>query len=705
MPDDEKLGEFREEYAGMLGMLEEDPKDSGFYNAQDIDKSYEMFRQLYVSHDNKVDVEEFARARIFDIFTNDWGKHQDNWKWAKYERDEGILYRPIPRDRDHVYSKWDGILPYIASREWAKGNVARFYEKIENVETFVWPARHLDRFLLTSMSYDEWMKLTDEFLQTIDDDIIKKAIRAMPEEIYSVDGREIEDNLISRRKYLRGAIEDYYLFLAKEVDVVGSNQSEYFDVVRKEDGSVDVTVYEMAKNSDKRGDKLLYQRSFNPEETNEIRLYGLDDKDVFNVIGDAKKSIKVRIISGDGKDLISDISNVRSLCKYTYVYDQKEKDIINKSKEVKVIDDADNFVYNYNRESWQMDRYLPLPIISYNADDGLGLGLGVQFTRHKFNKLDYHSKHNIRGKITTNGFYTLSTDHRWHRSLFGLDILAGGTYQNPGNRKFFYGFGNETVKNDLLYDFNYYLVRRESFEIYTGLAKNFLKKSEIDMKLFYDNNAAVSKDNISIFDDIDVLGENNLNIARISNTLDLDFLDNTTFPKYGTRILLSSNLGCIIKPELSENIYQVTSGSISGFTTTRSRVLPITLGLQIGGAISLGENIPFNESPSLGQNNNLKGYRINRFTGNNSLYANSEIRIKLSEIPNGFVPFEFGISGFYDYGRVFVDGEDSDKWHSGYGGGVYLLPYSQSFTLSASVGISEEENFLVLFTIGAFLNN
>jgi hypothetical protein len=45
--------------------------------------------------------------------------------------------------------------------------------------------------------------------------------------------------------------------------------------------------------------------------------------------------------------------------------------------------------------------------------------------------------------------------------------------------------------------------------------------------------------------------------------------------------------------------------------------------------------------------------------------------------------FQFGknetptVAGFIlgmDYGRVWLDGEDSDTWHIGYGGGLWMAP-------------------------------
>ena len=51
---------------------------------------------------------------------------------------------------------------------------------------------------------------------------------------------------------------------------------------------------------------------------------------------------------------------------------------------------------------------------------------------------------------------------------------------------------------------------------------------------------------------------------------------------------------------------------------------------------------------------------------------------------------EFGILAFNDVGRVWLEGEDSNQWHHGYGGGIWVSPFSIA-VLSASYERSEDE--------------
>jgi hypothetical protein len=48
---------------------------------------------------DRVDAREYLRARIIDIFLNDWDRHESSWKWAPMEADGPWI--PVP-DRDKV---------------------------------------------------------------------------------------------------------------------------------------------------------------------------------------------------------------------------------------------------------------------------------------------------------------------------------------------------------------------------------------------------------------------------------------------------------------------------------------------------------------------------------------------------------------------------------------------------------------------------
>ena len=77
------------------------------------------------------------------------------------------------------------------------------------------------------------------------------------------------------------------------------------------------------------------------------------------------------------------------------------------------------------------------------------------------------------------------------------------------------------------------------------------------------------------------------------------------------------------------------------------------------------------------------------------------MKLQLLNIVTPVVPVKFGLRGFYDIGRVYVENENSDKLHAGYGGGIYLIPLEKSFSLGFNMAFSEEEKGgLIVFEFG-----
>jgi hypothetical protein len=114
LPDDDKLGEYKEDFGGILGYIEEHPSEGeedepGFENAIDVKGTYKLFDYLAKKRNQQIDSEEFLKARLMDMLLGDWDRHMDQWRWAKYEESDGKIWKPIPRDRDQAFSKYDGL--------------------------------------------------------------------------------------------------------------------------------------------------------------------------------------------------------------------------------------------------------------------------------------------------------------------------------------------------------------------------------------------------------------------------------------------------------------------------------------------------------------------------------------------------------------------------------------------------------------------
>jgi hypothetical protein len=66
------------------------------------------------------------------------------------------------------------------------------------------------------------------------------------------------------------------------------------------------------------------------------------------------------------------------------------------------------------------------------------------------------------------------------------------------------------------------------------------------------------------------------------------------------------------------------------------------------------------------------------------------------------IPGPVGLTGFFDIGRVWLDGEKTRIWHPAYGAGVYFVPYNK-FMVTGSVGFSAKES-MFSFVLGTKIN-
>ena len=114
---------------------------------------------------------------------------------------------------------------------------------------------------------------------------------------------------------------------------------------------------------------------------------------------------------------------------------------------------------------------------------------------------------------------------------------------------------------------------------------------------------------------------------------------------------------------------------------------------RFGGAYNYGD-YEFFHSNLLGGHFNLRGYRKNRFAGDACVFQNSEMRIKLLNFRNPLFNGPVGLIGFNDIGRVWCDNESSDKWHNGYGGGIWVAPFKMA-ALSLTYNLSVEEKMMI----------
>ncbi|GAA4311169.1 metallophosphoesterase [Nibribacter koreensis] len=708
IPNDPRFGKYLKGFANTIGLFEERPDEdmshlASMGNAKNVVGSEKVLENIREDQNDQIDQMSLLRSRLFDFFIADWDRHDDQWRWAEFKKDgKGKVYKAIPRDRDQAFFVNQGVIPNIASRKWILPKVQGFDESLRDIEGFNFNNRYFDRSFLTGLERKDWIAMADSLTASLTDEAIDNAVRQLPASIYNISGQQLASTLKDRRAHIRKDAEDYYEFLAKEVDVVGTDQAEFFEVQRQQDGTTLVSVFKKDSASTQYNPKdRIYQRRFLANETDEVRLYGLGGNDHFVVRGRAEEAVKVRIIGGEGNDRAVDSSNVEGLRRLTYIYDTPDGISIDAGSE------ARNFTNRrptaeYDRKAFKYDYLGPLASLQFNRDDGFLLGAGVLLEKQGFQKYPFAMRHRLVGSyaFATQSFLADYAGH-FTRVRLGLDVKLNVNFKSPGFSDNFFGFSNESEYNPDI-DIEYYRYRSSQLYVNALMGKRIGEHASFFAgPAFQTVNVERSPERfLSTVSTTDKLyaGYNEPKSyagARIEYVL--DSRDVAALPAKGMHWIIGADLMKGTKTT-SQDFGRINS-ELSLYQTIRIP-FKLTLATRFGGGHTFGDDFEFFQGQHLDGLNTLRGYRRSRFTGQTAFYNNTEARLRLFSFTTYLFPATVGVFGFHDMGRVWVDGEKSKEWHTGYGGGVWFAPVNQ-VVISLGYTVSQEDK-LPLIKAGFF---
>ncbi|MFD1819716.1 Calcineurin-like phosphoesterase [Pseudarcicella hirudinis] len=690
IPEDTALGPYKRLFSNQLALFEERP-DDGFGGAKKTYSTIKVVGKLADDNHNVVDQKAVLRARLLDMLIGDWDRHDDQWRWGSFDqKGKGSVFRPIPRDRDQAFFINEGALPAIAARKWILPKIQGFNHKIRDVEGFNFNARYFDRSFLTKLSQNDWQEITRDFQFKITDAIIDSAVSRLPKP--DPHAKEIAEKLKQRRDDMLQYAEKQYEFLAKEVDILGSDKDEIIEVKRMPDGQTEVTVLDQNKSGE--AGRELYKRTFNPLFTKEIRVWGFDGEDRFRVYGEADKAIKLRLIGGKGADEFTDSSRIGGFRRKTLIYDKTKNTVLNLGSEARnLTSDKDPKINDYNREAFKYNRLAPLAAFAYNPDDGIFLGTGIQLTRQGFRKEPFASQHNLSGSFAfSTRAFNLYYAGTFVDVLGKTDLEIKATLQQSSMTNNFFGLSNESnyIKEKQI---DYYRVNYSNYETSVFL------KNNVGKTVFYygviQNGFEVKENTSRYINEFAPVGSevyNEKDYLGVRTGFTVDARDNKVFPTRGVYWDFSSTYQRGINA-LAKDSYANLRTDLAFYWSVK---LPatVTFATRFGGGVNFTD-FEFYQANSLGGLTNLRGFRRTRFSGKNSAYNNTEVRLKLFDIKSYLFPAHFGIVAFNDIGRVWNPGENSTKWHHGYGGGVWLAPFNMA-VISAMYSMSEEDKVPII---------
>ena len=681
IPKQPALGIHNDVFGGEVYLVEERPSqkwpDAAFFgNAEKFTSTYKLNLKREKNLKHRVDQKWLVRSRLFDMMIGDIDRHGDQWRWTVTETDKGYkLYRPIPRDRDNAYGSFDGLaFKLLRPYHPLVRQLSAFDEDPGNPKWSYYNARHFDHNFTNEMTLEDWKSEAKYIQENVTDDIIEEGLSFFSDQVYDINGDQVKTTLTNRRDNLQKIAEDFYLQLARKSIIQGSNKREYFEVIRKDDEHTEINMYACNKKGEKK--ERVYHRVFKTSETKEIFIYGLGGDDRFHISGIVKKGITLQIVGGAGKDEFVDESKVGGMRKKDNFFDTKKGNTLNLGSEGK--NRTSNIAKNniFEPLGSQFDESFPLifPIAGYNAGDGVKIGVSLDFKDNKFNKAPVGQHHKIGASFAfaTNGanlFYEgvfYETNKHW-------DFVINGDLRGDRYSFNYFGIGNDTSsENDNLDDNR---VQQSRIYLDFGWQRRFGK----DIGIFSLRPMVHSTEITDTGDKfIDRLGENGLTEKDFENrwygglitSLNFANTNNDIHPKDGFRFKNSFSWQQNLSG--SDRKFQTYS---SDFTLYKSfgRRGNLILATRAGTSLIRGD-YDFFFAPALGQDENIRGYFGQRFRGATNIYHTTDLRMGIAQFKNSLLPFSMGLTGSFDYGRIFEPGEDSNTWHKSIGGGIWLVP-------------------------------
>ena len=695
VPKQKALKHYNDDFGDELYMIEEraasghgNKSNFGFSNK--VISTNDVLKKITKNANSKIDEAAYIKARLFDMLLGDWDRHEDQWRWAAFKDEKNTIYKPIPRDRDQVFSIMaDGALLNFVTKTIPALRLMQSYDsEMGNTKWFNLEPYPLDMALINQADKEIWDNQTKLIQENITDAVIEEAFKNFPEEVHDHTIIDIKNKLKGRLKNLHKISNEYFNYINKFSVIKGTNKDDFFEIERVSNGVTEVRGYRIKKG--KKGE-LFHKKSYNKKLTKEIWIYGLDDKDIFKVFGNSSNLIKVRLIGGQNNDTYNIING-----KKITIYDYKSKENTFKTnKGIKKLSDTyTTNVYNYKK--LKHNAITAIPTIGTNPDDGVKVGLEGSFTSFGFERNPFTSQHIVSAAyyFATDGF-DINIDSEFANVISNWNLGLKAAFTSPNYSVNFFGLGNNTTNfhylDNNIYDEDYNRIRIRK----TSISSHLIWRGELGGNFRIGLNYQINnvENTNGRFISTTTLADKNTFWGTEAH-YNFENQDNKAFPTLGMKADITvgykanttnNNSFSYLIPALSFDYKLIPSGRLVLATKVKTH-------------LTFGSGFEFYQGATLGANDGLRGYRNQRFTGKNAFYQNSDIRLNLRKIKTGLLPLHIGLYSGFDYGRVWLENDTSNTWHSSFGGGIFV---NGADMIAANLGIFKgNENVRVAFSLG-----
>jgi hypothetical protein len=681
MPDDPALGEFRADYAGLLGTIEvhadEGENDEPlFANSPRVSDTEDLLEDLRSGAEHRLDARGYLRVRLIDMLLGDWDRHEGQWRWARYDSAGAHRWVPVPEDRDYAFVDHDGVLPALARTRLPR--LVRFGERYPSVLGLTANSLDQDRAFLAPLPRAAWDSAVAEVRAALPDRVIDDAVLRMPAEYRPLDAEELARTLRIRRDRLNEAADAFYDLVAQAPEVHATDRADHAEAEHLPDGRLRLRIRSALESG---ASTPAYERVFDPAETQEVRLHLHGGADTTEIRGGGR--IALRILGGAGDDVLRDGSRASVV-----FYDTAGDNRVVRGARTRVetrpwsAPEGEPGLIPVTRRDFGGSRSLFAPYVAWRSDVGVLLGGGPAFTRYGFRRHPYAAHHALRAatspmhgrvELAYRGEFRPEASSRWLALSATASTLA---------RTRFGGFGNDAEGGED--DASLAWLRQVEVAAAWHLPLSDAVELSMGPVARYSDPQVRAGTRL---DDLRPRGWDGFGQVGARAGLVVDTRDDALFPRSGARAEFVASA----YPPLWDAAQAF--GRVEGTASTYLRLGGPVLALR-GAAQAAWGAYPFHQAAFLGGWSTLRGHAYDRFAGDAALAGGAELRVPLLPMEL-LVRGRLGVSLLADAGRVIHDGESPGGWHTAVGGGLWFA--TPPAVLTVHVAHGEETSWYASF--------
>jgi len=641
LADDPTLGASRAEFGGRVGILEESavlPTGAPADSPTAIVGTDELLDSLRSSSTNRIDVHAFLAARLVDFVLGDFEAGAGAWRWVRPGDAPDAPWQPVAPDANRRLSVHGGLIRLPVSHSDRPVREASAGEA-------------LDRELLCGVDRSTWDSVVTAVRARLSPAALALAVNAMPPEMQPGSAAALIRLLASRRAALARFARAEYDRLSEAVDL---------------------------RLTAGHGDALAprVHRRFDPHETDELRVHLRGDADRVVVRGNGPGTIVLRIVSDGTGGGLADSSRAGGVRLYdcdggVRVTGTNRVELDSKPYEAAAATSAPGAQAratspDYGRSSafsgWR----------GVDAWGGFFLGGQYNAERFGFRQPRFASRLTLRAGYSPRlGGLEFDFSRETRRANSGLSGTLRLRASNNGRVRF-YGLGNETpapVPNSGG-DFR---VRQSDLEFTPSLGLEVSRRVALSAGLPF---RTVQEDRRASGDSVRALDLQGWGSRRqLGGELGIRYWRDQPADAQRSADPQGSQSSLVGRYYLRGAGLTGGYGTLEGSSALRAalpgRASPAAY-VRAGGKKIWGPH-PFDEAAMLGGHSSLPGIPDEQYAGDAAVFVECEESVRVGRVVSP-VRGEFGLLGLEDTGRVYVRGQESRRWHSAAGPGIWFTP-------------------------------